>query len=231
MAEHRWFGLRTLTAVFVLVILMPLSPVLLTQRWAWWETWAFATIVMISFFGSRFLANRRHPGILDERAKLLDHHDTEPFDKVLAPVLGIGVNVIPLFAGLEVKFLGAVDVSPIVAIAALTVIAAGYTLGGWALVENRFFSTTVRIQAERDHVVVDTGPYRFVRHPGYAGGLLWVAATPFLFGTYRTGIFASVLSVALVVRTMLEDRTLIEKLPGYAEYAKKTRFRLVPGVW
>lgn len=231
MAEHKWFGLRTLAGVFVLIILMPVTPFLLTQRWAWWEAWAFACVTIASFFTSRLVANRRHPGILDERAKFLDRKDTEPFDRVLAPILGVTANLIPLVAGLEVRLVGALAMPRGVALAALLAVAAGHTLGGWALVENRFFSTTVRIQAEREHTVVDTGPYRVVRHPAYAGGLLMLAPAPLVFGAPWTLLFASAICVALIVRTALEDRVLQEKLPGYREYTTRTRFRLVPGVW
>lgn len=150
---------------------------------------------------------------------------------MLAPILGLGANLIPLAAGLEVEFLGAWSVPLPLTAAALLAVGAGYGFGAWALVENRFFSGTVRIQVERGHFVVDSGPYRFVRHPGYAGGLLMFAAAPLVYGVAWTGVFAGLICGVLVLRTALEDRTLLEKLPGYREYAEKTRYRLVPGLW
>jgi protein-S-isoprenylcysteine O-methyltransferase Ste14 len=89
----------------------------------------------------------------------------------------------------------------------LVLIALGYTFAEWALVENRFFSTTVRIQTDRGHVVCDSGPYRIVRHPGYAGNI------PPLLGI------------------TLEDRTLQDELPGYRDYARRVRYRLIPGIF
>jgi protein-S-isoprenylcysteine O-methyltransferase Ste14 len=107
----------------------------------------------------------------------------------------------------------------------------GYVLFLWAMVSNAFFSEGVRIQEERDHTVASGGPYRYVRHPGYAGAIVAGVATPFLLGSLW-GLIPAVLSAVLyVVRTALEDKTLMEELPGYPEYAQQTRWRLFPGLW
>jgi len=99
------------------------------------------------------------------------------------------------------------------------------------MASNAFFSEGVRIQEERGHVVATGGPYRYVRHPGYVGAMLAQLATPFLLGS-PWAFVPGVGSVALyAVRTHLEDRTLIEELPGYREYARRIRYRLLPGVW
>jgi protein-S-isoprenylcysteine O-methyltransferase Ste14 len=230
-AEHKWVGLRTGVAIFILIVALPVSPVLITQRWGWWQAWTFAALTVSGFFISRLLASRRHPGLLDERAKFLDHSDTEPFDRILSPIVGFAPALVPLCAGLEVELIGELTKPLVMDVTALVVFVGGYAFGSWALIENRFFSATVRIQAERGHFVVDTGPYRFVRHPGYSGALLVFAATPVLFGTPWTGLLSAALCVALIVRTALEDRALREKLQGYEDYAARTRFRLVPGVW
>jgi protein-S-isoprenylcysteine O-methyltransferase Ste14 len=111
------------------------------------------------------------------------------------------------------------------------VMIAGYSFSSWALIVNRFFSGTVRIQTERGHHVVTDGPYRIVRHPGYAGGLLGFVMIPFLLDSLWALIPTFLLTVVLVVRTALEDATLQKELPGYAEYAQRTRYRLIPGVW
>lgn len=105
---------------------------------------------------------------------------------------------------------------------ALAVILGGYITGTWVLLENRFFSGVV---------VVDTGPYRFVRHPGYAGAILVYFATPILLDSLWTFLTVVVLVAILVLRTSLEDRTLQAELPGYSEYAERTRYRLLPAIW
>ena len=118
-----------------------------------------------------------------------------------------------------------------VSVLSLSLFVAGYVLGAYALLENRFFSGMVRIQAERSHQVVSTGPYRWMRHPGYAGALLAYFVTPLLLDSNWAFLPAIFLAVCLVIRTHLEDRTLQEELPGYREYAGRVRYRLLPGIW
>lgn len=96
---------------------------------------------------------------------------------------------------------------------------------------NRFFSSIVRIQTERGHVVQSGGPYRFVRHPGYVGMTLTQVAYPVLLGTWWAYVPTGLATLLLVVRTALEDRLLRRELAGYGEYAARVRFRLLPGVW
>ena len=101
----------------------------------------------------------------------------------------------------------------------------------WALVENRFFSSVVRIQTDRGHVVCDSGPYRIVRHPGYAGNMLALLGIVLALSSLWTLIPAAAALVIAVIRTTLEDRTLQEELPGYKEYARRVRYRWFPGIY
>nr|WP_255678952.1 isoprenylcysteine carboxylmethyltransferase family protein [Methanosarcina sp. DH1] len=107
----------------------------------------------------------------------------------------------------------------------------GWVFVTWAMVENRFFETTVRIQKERKHRAVITGPYAIVRHPGYAGMILYYGCAPLVIGSLYGLIPALLLAVAFVFRTYFEDRMLYEELPEYREYTKKVRYRLVPFIW
>ena len=95
---------------------------------------------------------------------------------------------------------------------------------------NKFAEITVRIQTERGHKVVDTGPYAIVRHPFYVASF-WLAGIPLSLGSYWALIPAAITVLVVVVRTALEDRTLQSELPGYKEYAARVRYRLIPGVW
>ena len=107
---------------------------------------------------------------------------------------------------------------------------AGYAFVVWAMYTNEFFSQTVRIQTERGHVAVTDGPYRIVRHPGYLGMSTSMLGSVFLLDAlYGLACLAPYL-VLIVIRTALEDRTLQAELPGYAEYAAHTKFRLIPGM-
>jgi protein-S-isoprenylcysteine O-methyltransferase Ste14 len=101
----------------------------------------------------------------------------------------------------------------------------------WAMVENPFFEPTVRIQEDRGHRVVSTGPYAVVRHPGYLSGILWTSSIPLIIGSLYAFIPAVLYGVLMVLRTHLEDRTLKDELAGYEEYSEKVRYRLFPGIW
>lgn len=107
----------------------------------------------------------------------------------------------------------------------------GAALFAWAMGVNPFFEKTVRIQTERGHRVVDSGPYRVVRHPGYLGFLGWIVSAPLLLGSWWAFVPAALSIAGLVVRTALEDRTLRTELAGYEDYAGRVRYRLIPGVW
>ena len=107
----------------------------------------------------------------------------------------------------------------------------GYLLSIWAARVNKFYSRFVRIQKERGHTVVSAGPYRYVRHPGYAGLVIFYLAASLALGSLWALIRNGLMSLLLVIRTVLEDRTLLEELDGYKEYAGRVRYRLLPGIW
>jgi len=108
---------------------------------------------------------------------------------------------------------------------------AGLGIGTWAMATNRYFYSFVRIEREQGHHVIDTGPYRAVRHPGYAAGALYALATPLWLGALWAYAATAVTITALVIRTALEDRTLRAELPGYEDYARRVQSRLLPGLW
>jgi protein-S-isoprenylcysteine O-methyltransferase Ste14 len=109
---------------------------------------------------------------------------------------------------------------------------AGYGLAFWAMTVNRFFSSVVRIQTDRGHVVVTTGPYAGVRHPGYTAGIIIMVASGIALGSWLSALVLIVLSVPfLLYRVVTEDRVLRAELPGYSDYAARVRWRLFPGLW
>ena len=110
-------------------------------------------------------------------------------------------------------------------------IALGYAFAAWAVAENRFFSSVVRIQTERGHVVCDTGPYRFVRHPGYVGNIIPLFGIVLALDSVWTLLPALVATIISIIRTVLEDRTLLEELSGYSDYKQRVRYRLIPGIY
>jgi protein-S-isoprenylcysteine O-methyltransferase Ste14 len=217
--------------LLLIVFVIPFLPLLIARRWNWWEAWLYAIICILGFAVSRALAARRHPDLLAERAGSLGHENVKTWDKWLSPLVGIGSGSIPLVAGLDMFFGWSPTFSTPVKILALATILSGYILGSYALIENRFFSGVVRIQTERGHYVVSSGPYRWLRHPGYTGAVLAYLATPFFLDSWWAFLPAMLLTILLIVRTALEDRTLQDELAGYHDYARRVRYRLLPGVW
>lgn len=216
--------------VFV-VLLFAFTPLLISGQWDWWAAWIYAILSTIGFVASRVLAGRRNPGLLEERSRSLELENARPWDKVLAPIVALGGILIAVVAALDERY-GWSGSFPLWArIAALVLFILGYLFGTWAMMENRFFSGVVRIQQERGHTVVSSGPYAWVRHPGYAGTLWVYLATPLLLDSVWALIPAVLLDIVLIIRTRLEDDFLQKELPGYRDYTQRTRYRLLPGIW
>ena len=228
---NRTFTLRSIILMIIVVFVFPFLPMIISGEWNWWEAWAYAIIGVLGFILSRALAARRHPDILAERSRSIELQNAKSWDKILAPILAFGSVAILIVAGFDKLFGWTSTFSLSVKIAALILILLGFIFGSWALIENRFFSGVVRIQTDRGHHVVTTGPYRFVRHPGYSGALWTYLAMPFLLDSLWALLPTVLLVAVLVVRTSLEDRTLQAELPGYKEFTQKTRYRLFPGIW
>ncbi len=222
---------RLVAQLLVVLVVIPFLPLLISRRWNWWEAWVYAAVFILGFILSRALAARRHPDLLAERARFNEHENVKSWDRLLAPLVAWGAGVIPLVAGLDALLGWSAGFSLSVELIGLVLLLTGYALGTYALVENRFFSGMVRIQTERDHQVVSSGPYRWVRHPGYAGTLLAYLGTPLLLDSWWAFIPALLFSIVLVIRTRLEDRALQDELPGYYGYAGRVRYRLLPGIW
>jgi protein-S-isoprenylcysteine O-methyltransferase Ste14 len=222
---------RVIIQMLVFIVLVPFLPLLISRQWDWWQAWVYAIVSILGFIISRALAARRHPDLLAERARFLQHEDAKSWDKTLAPLVGLGGALVPIVAGIDALYAWPPSFSLAVEIIALVLILAGYALGAYALIENRFFSGMVRIQTDRDQQVVSSGPYRWVRHPGYAGALVVYIATPFFLDSAWALIPSLLLTIVLVIRTALEDRTLQDELDGYRDYARRVHYRLLPGVW
>lgn len=198
----------------------------------WWQAWVYSVVLLVAGIGGRLWAELQHPGLLAERQSLEKVQEAKPWDKVLAPLMAVSISF-PLFivAGLDHRW-GWSPVFPTwLNILGLAMVSVGYALSAWAMVQNPFFSSTVRVQWDRGHVVCDTGPYRIVRHPGYAGNMLPLAGIALALGSLWTLIPAVVAFIIVAIRTILEDRTLQEELPGYRDYARRVRYRLIPGIY
>ena len=123
------------------------------------------------------------------------------------------------------------EVKPGLEVVALVLFTLAWIVFVWAMYVNRFFSSIPQIQSERGHTVISTGPYRFVRHPGYTAGLLAAITSGIALGSWISTFIAPIALALLVWRTIVEDRMLQRDLPGYDHYAARVPYRLVPGIW
>jgi protein-S-isoprenylcysteine O-methyltransferase Ste14 len=137
----------------------------------------------------------------------------------------------PVAAGLDVGRFHWTDLDVAFMVPGFILLIISTLLLNWAMAVNLFFEPTMRIQTERGHTVITNGPYQFVRHPGYLAGLAYIFAAPLLVGSAAALIPAGAYLMLIILRTLLEDRTLTRELQGYEEYARKVRYRLLPGVW
>jgi protein-S-isoprenylcysteine O-methyltransferase Ste14 len=153
------------------------------------------------------------------------------FDRVFAALWLLLALAAPIVAGLDAVRFRWSTLSWASSVAGLLLLVAASALGDWAMVENEYFKQFVRIQVDRGHRVVTSGPYRVVRHPGYLAAILGAAATPLVLGSAWMFVPAGGIVALFVARTALEDRTLRRELAGYAEYAGRTRYRLLPWLW
>jgi protein-S-isoprenylcysteine O-methyltransferase Ste14 len=231
-AEESKFTIRAVIGFMAYLFLNPLILFLSAGTTKWGMAWAYFSVSILGMVVSRVIAIRKNPDLLEERARYQESDNVKSWDKVLVPIAALyGPMVTIIVAGLDMRF-GWTIVFPLwFQLLALLVGIIGLVIASWAMVENRFFSAVVRIQDDRDHSVCDTGPYRYIRHPGYAGGILFYLITPVVLNSIWAYIPISISVIATVVRTALEDQLLVNELPGYREYTQKTRFRLLPGVW
>jgi protein-S-isoprenylcysteine O-methyltransferase Ste14 len=198
----------------------------------WVEGWAYAVFALIYTVAGRLVLFARNPGLAAERAAGLRRADVEPWDRRIVPWIGLILPALMMVAaGLDRRSGGAPHYPVWVQAVAAVQMAAGALFGLWAALTNPFFSSVARIQTERGQRVVSAGPYRWVRHPGYAGTVVFNILTPLALGSTWALVPAAAIVLLTVLRTRLEDRMLLEKLQGYRDYAGRTRYRLIPGLW
>lgn len=198
-------------------------------RWRWPAAWAYLALVAGGIGAAMVVFAKLQPGLDAERSRW---REGKAWDRPLVFLVGlIGPATVQIVCGLDKRFGWSAAVPAVVQVAAGAAFAAGVAITAWAMAVNAFFSACVRIQTDRGQYPVAAGPYRVVRHPAYAAMIVGTAAGPVLLGTLAGLIPAATVIAIFIVRTAWEDRTLRDELAGYAEYARRVRWRLLPGVW
>jgi protein-S-isoprenylcysteine O-methyltransferase Ste14 len=217
--------LRVVTGVLLMLALFFLP----AGTFHWPEAWLFIFFYLASVSGIFIWLKKKSPSLLSERmarkkeAKRWDRTLIMAYTSVLIALLIVpGLDAVRFrwsSVPLTLKGLGFAGLAP------------GLFFAFWAMRENAFASDVVRIQKDRGHTVCTTGPYRYIRHPMYLGVILIMLFFPLSLGSLYAYIPATVIIILFIIRASLEDKALQQELPGYQEYSRSVRYRLLPGVW
>ena len=197
-------------------------------RLNWWPAWT-AIAIWVVFFIAMDLFLRFKPELIAER--LSPPKGAKSWDRAILSVLRLLQLARYILAGFDFRFGWTGGFPFSVQILAIFLCLLGYALLIWAMISNSFFSQVMRIQSDRGHTVATNGPYRIIRHPAYVGMILFEIAMSVLLDSWWSLLAGGASALLIVLRTALEDRTLKKELPGYDQYARQVRFRLLPGIW
>lgn len=220
--------LRWILVNIVFLLTLGLSLFFSAGKMDWRLGWIFLGLIVAVQIATTLILLSMNPTLLEERAWM--QKGSKLWDKVIVSLGDVGWMAIGIVAGLDTRFGWSPYLGAGFPVVGLILMVSGFVIFLWAMASNRFFSSFMRIQTDRGHIVETGGPYRFVRHPGYVGALLTYMASPLALASLWTFIPAALLLLLFVLRTALEDRTLQAELKGYADYAQRVRYRLLPGV-
>jgi protein-S-isoprenylcysteine O-methyltransferase Ste14 len=222
-------GINRLIQVFSSMVIMGIVLFLTAGRLDWIAAWVYLGLNLLIVATIGLYVARRNPDLINERGRI--GQSAKSWDKVVMILYTLTMFVLMVVAGLDaVRFRWTTMHVSVQAIGVIGLfLAMGITY--WAMLSNPFLSTVVRIQDDRGHQVVTTGPYHWVRHPMYVGVILLWLSTALILGSWWALVPGLIIAIIFIVRTMLEDQTLQQELPGYREYAERVRYRLVPGIW
>ena len=196
----------------------------------WLAGWAYVGLLTFGQTISALYLWRKNPELLKRRATI--GKGTKTWDKICLAFFGLTYLATVLVGAVDAGRYGPSTMPGWLWLSGAALYVVFLLLLTWSMAVNPHFEKTVRIQEDRGHRVIDSGPYRIVRHPGYVAAILgFILSTPLLLGSWWALIPAVGAVGCLVVRTILEDRTLRKELPGYDDYTRRVRWRLIPGLW
>jgi protein-S-isoprenylcysteine O-methyltransferase Ste14 len=224
---HNWG--RILLRFLIYAVLMIVAWRLTSGTWASWQAWLYISVDV----GLGLLAAAWVPLTAElEEERTTIKAGIKKWDKYIVLPLSLWFPFgLIITAGLDYRFGGSGNFALSLTIAATFLAISGRVFSTWAAASNTFYSRFVRIQSDRGHQVVESGPYAIIRHPGYCGLLIFLLGAGVILGSWWTLLGNMLVSGILIVRTALEDHTLRVELDGYAAYAERVRYRLIPGLW
>jgi protein-S-isoprenylcysteine O-methyltransferase Ste14 len=221
-------GRRRLIQVFGMLVVYAACLFIPAGTLRWPNAWAYLLLFVGTILTVGLYVAHKNPDIVNERGRASEN--TKPFDKTFARVtIPVALSTY-IVAGLDFRF-GWSQVPVWLQLAGFIGLMPGTLMPYWVMLVNAYAATTVRVEIERGQHVISDGPYRFVRHPMYSGVVLSSVFLPLALGSWWVYLPSLLLAALFAWRTAREDRTLHEELPGYAEYATQTPYRLIPGIW
>jgi protein-S-isoprenylcysteine O-methyltransferase Ste14 len=221
--------LKRVVAVFAVILVMDLLLFIPAGRLDWPAAWILSLLYGVFLLVYAVWGTLKAPDLLKERSQVADN--VKIWDKVIMVVYTVLLLATLVLAGLDVgRFQWSHTPVAVQVLGLLGMVLAG-GLVFWTILTNAYLGRMVRIQQDRGHQVVTGGPYRYVRHPMYVGIILLFPYMALFLGSWWALVPAILIGVLMVIRTALEDHTLQAELPGYAEYAQRVRYRLLPGIW
>jgi len=194
------------------------------------RVWILLLIMIIHSTILLIVLYKLNPELLNQRGE--GQRDSKRWDVVISGLYFIFALYVTLtIAFLDIGRFHWSYISMSFAIVGIVILIFGWIISDWAMVVNVHFEKFVRIQTDRNHKIVDSGPYKYIRHPGYAAGVFWYLSVPVILGSMYAYIPALIGVCFLIIRTYLEDTTLQKELPGYTEYIQKVKYRIIPHIW
>lgn len=224
------YSLGDILKTFVMLAIFAGALAALAGRWDWWAGWIFLGALTVYSFALFLWLSTADPDLARERQQDADERN-QPYERVIIPVMVTLELALMIVAALDNGRFGWSTVPAWARITGGALVAVTGAILPWVFRANTFASGVGRIQDDREHHVITAGPYQYVRHPMYTGVITAFIGLPLVLGSWWALIPGGLLGVLFVLRTALEDRMLRSQLPGYAEYAQHTRFRLFPGIW
>ncbi|MBM4466806.1 MAG: isoprenylcysteine carboxylmethyltransferase family protein [Chloroflexi bacterium] len=219
--------------VQVLVVVAAQAAMLFLSSWRldWVMAWVYVGTFTVVLAAMTIYQEVNNPELVEERSEFKPREGVQTWDVILSAVVRVSLLANYVVAGLDMRFGWKPEIPLAFQIAAFGLGLLGAVLLVWAMAANRYAAVYTRIQQERGHVVVTTGPYRFVRHPFYVGTITFSLMIPLALGSPWALIPGGLAALLFIVKTAAEDRILREGLAGYREYAGRVRYRLLPGIW
>lgn len=195
----------------------------------WPEAWLFIFVMLTYAAVATTWGRKNSPRVIEERAKF--KIPKKGWDKAVMALMTTAIFALFIIAGYDSVNLGLSKMPLPLKVLGFVGLALGLNLNLLVIKENAYLSRIVEVQKKEGHKVVTTGPYSAVRHPMYAASIIIFLSSAFALGSFYALLPGAITAIALITRTELEDRALKKELPGYKEYSKNVKWKLVPGLW